>query len=105
MAAGCATAARQGMPTGSQVSRSAIALSDLLVDASRLRAVVNETLLEPWMFQRLFGRDSSGRVIDEYLAQEVEELPVEGRCGRDEVLKKMPRLVIGSNMKRILGFT
>jgi hypothetical protein len=40
------------------------------------------------VLQSLFGRDSLSRVVDENLAKEIEELPVEGCCHRDEILQR-----------------
>src|SRR5699024_5444515 len=59
-----------------------------LGDPHSLGAVVVLGLLEPGMLQGLFGGDALLGVVDEDLAQEVEELIVEsGGCG-DEILRQ-----------------
>ena len=57
-------------------------------DPCSLRAIVDGRLLEPWMLQRLLGRDSLSGIIEEDTAQEIQELAVEPSRSRDNVLRR-----------------
>ena len=50
-------------------------------------AVINQTLLEPWVFQSFLGRDALFRVVNKYLAQKIQELTIEGCVGGNEFLE------------------
>lgn len=56
-------------------------------DLGRLGAVVDGGLLEPGMLERVLGRDSLLRVVEEDSTQQVQKLLVEARVGRDDVLR------------------
>ena len=58
----------------------------LPLDARGLGAVVYEALAEPGVLERLLGGDAFGRVVHEYLAEKVEELPVEVAVRGNDVL-------------------
>ena len=54
--------------------------------SQRFCSVVDQSLFEPLVLQSLLSRDSAFWIIYEDLAQEVEELSVEGVLGRYEFL-------------------
>jgi hypothetical protein len=51
-----------------------------------LSAIVNKTLVKPWMLQRLLGGYALFWIIHKDLAQEIQKVLIEGCIGRYEVL-------------------
>lgn len=56
------------------------------LEVEGLRPIVLDRLFEPRVFEGILGCDTLFGVVDEYLAQEVEELFVEGGGGRNNIL-------------------
>ena len=57
-------------------------------DPRSLGPIIDEAFAEPWVSERLFGRDAFGGVVDEDFLEKVEELFVEDVVGGDDVLSQ-----------------
>lgn len=58
----------------------------LLADTDCLGTIIDDSILEPWVLEGLFGSNANFGIIDEDAAKQVKELFVKGSCCRNKFL-------------------